>query len=173
MRLLLYPKRQSTEEERMEPFELNLWPDGPTYTFKPGGEEIWSDDFVMPREGVVNRVVQYVNEPTLKVFPAPTDRATGAAAIVAPGGGYSLLAMDKEGYDVAAWLNTMGVTAAVLKYRVRPNPSGAWGCTCPQLYGAPSSATGSVPCARFALALQSGASTRSASACSDFRRGVT
>jgi acetyl esterase/lipase len=131
MRLLLYPKRQSTEEERMEPFELNLWPDGPTYTFKPGGEEIWSDDFVMPREGVVNRVVQYVNEPTLKVFPAPTDRATGAAAIVAPGGGYSLLAMDKEGYDVAAWLNTMGVTAAVLKYRVRPNPEQGMGLHMP------------------------------------------
>ena len=35
----------------MEPFELDLWPDGPTYTFKSGGEETWTDDFVMPREG--------------------------------------------------------------------------------------------------------------------------
>jgi acetyl esterase/lipase len=120
----------------MEPFELNLWPDGPTYTFKPGGEEIWTDDFVMPREGVVNRVVRYLNEPTLKVFPAPADKANGAAAIVAPGGGYSLLAIDKEGYDVAAWLNTIGVTGVVLKYRVRPDPEqgaglrmdpGVWG----------------------------------------------
>jgi acetyl esterase/lipase len=106
----------------MEPFELDLWPDGPTYTFRPGGEETWSDDFVMPREGAVNRVVQYVNVPTLKVFPAPDELATGAAAIVAPGGAMRLLAIDKEGYDVAAWLNTIGVTAVVLKYRVRPDP---------------------------------------------------
>jgi len=111
----------------MEPFELNLWPSGPTYTFKPGGEETWTDDFVMPREGVVNRVVQYVSEPTLKVFPAPADKATGAAAIVAPGGGFVLLAIDKEGYDIAEWLNTIGVTAVVLKYRVRPNPDKGMG----------------------------------------------
>jgi len=116
--------------------EMLLWPDGPTYTFKPGGEETWSDDDVMPREGEVNRVVRYVNEPTLTVFPAPADKATGAAMIVAPGGGMVLLAIDKEGYDVAAWLNTLGVTAFVLKYRVRPNPEagmatgmapGVWG----------------------------------------------
>jgi len=111
----------------MEPFELNLWPDGPTYTFKPGGEEIWKDDFVMPREGVVNRVIQYVTEPTLKVFPAPAGKATGVAAIVAPGGGFDLLAIDKEGYDVAEWLNTIGVTAVVLKYRVRPDPEKSTG----------------------------------------------
>ena len=115
----------------MEPFELDLWPDGPTYTFKPGGDELWSDDFVMPRKGVVNRVIRYVSEPTLKVFPAPADKATGAAAIVAPGGGFVLLAIDKEGYDVAAWLNSIGVTAAVLKYRVRPDPDQGMGLEMP------------------------------------------
>lgn len=121
----------------MQPFELKLWPDGPIHAFTPGGEEIWSDDFVMPREGVVNRVVRYVSEPTLKVFPAPAEKATGTAAIVTPGGGYSLLAIDKEGYDVAEWLNTLGVTAAVLKYRVRPDPDqGAGLDMAPELWAA-------------------------------------
>ncbi len=107
----------------MEPFEVLLWPDGPTYVFRNDAAEAWTDDDVMPRPGVVNRVVRNVTTPTLKVFPAPADRATGAAMIVAPGGGFSLLAIDKEGYDVAQWLNTLGVTAVVLKYRVRPTPT--------------------------------------------------
>jgi acetyl esterase/lipase len=121
----------------MQSFELPLWPDGPTYTFKPGQAEAWSDDNVMPREGVVNRVVRYVSEPTLTVYPAPAETATGAAAIVAPGGGYTLLAIDKEGYDVARWLNTIGVTAIVLKYRVRPNPEKGMGLRMePAVWGA-------------------------------------
>jgi acetyl esterase/lipase len=57
--------------------------------------------------------------PTLTVYPAPKDKATGAAVIVCPGGGYSHLA-DHEGGPVAEWLNTLGITAFVLKYRVGP-----------------------------------------------------
>ena len=57
--------------------------------------------------------------PTLTVYPAPKDIATGAAVIVCPGGGYSHLA-DHEGRPVAEWLNTLGVTAFVLKYRFGP-----------------------------------------------------
>ncbi len=121
----------------MEPCEFKLWPDGPTYAFKKGGEEVWSDDDVMPRPGVVNRVIRYVSEPTLKVYPAPADKATGVAAIVAPGGGFTLLAIDKEGYDVAEWLNTIGVTAFVLKYRVNPDPNKGMGLQMnPGLWGA-------------------------------------
>ena len=57
--------------------------------------------------------------PTLTAFPAPKDKATGAAVIVCPGGGYSHLA-DHEGRPVAEWLNTLGISAFVLKYRVGP-----------------------------------------------------
>jgi acetyl esterase/lipase len=57
--------------------------------------------------------------PTLTAYPAPKDKATGAAVIVCPGGGYSHLA-DHEGRPVAEWLNTLGITAFVLKYRVGP-----------------------------------------------------
>jgi acetyl esterase/lipase len=57
--------------------------------------------------------------PTLTAFLAPKDKATGAAVIVCPGGGYSHLA-DHEGRPVAEWLNTLGISAFVLKYRVGP-----------------------------------------------------
>lgn len=121
----------------MTPIEIPLWPDGPTYAFKPGGQETWMDDDVMPRPGVVNRIIRLVSEPTLTVFPAPAETANGAAVIVAPGGGYALLAIDKEGYDLAAWFNTLGVTAIVLKYRVRPDPDKGMGLRMnPALWGA-------------------------------------
>src|SRR5436190_5544076 len=57
--------------------------------------------------------------PTLTPFLPLKDEATGAAIIVCPGGGYSHLA-DHEGAPVAQWLNTLGITAYVLKYRIGP-----------------------------------------------------
>lgn len=57
--------------------------------------------------------------PTLTPYLPPKEKATGAAVIVCPGGGYTRLA-DHEGRPVAEWLNTLGVTAFVLKYRVGP-----------------------------------------------------
>ena len=56
----------------------------------------------------------------LFIYPAAPDKATGQAVVVCPGGGYRLLCMDYEGYDVAKWFATHGITAAVLKYRM-PN----------------------------------------------------
>ncbi len=59
-----------------------------------------------------------VSNPTITVFPAPAEKATGAAVMVCPGGGYHILAMDLEGTEVCEWLNSIGVTAVLLKYRV-------------------------------------------------------
>jgi acetyl esterase/lipase len=56
--------------------------------------------------------------PTITPFFAPKDKASGAAIIVFPGGGYSHLSDVKEGSAVAEWLNSLGVTAFVLKYRL-------------------------------------------------------
>jgi len=56
--------------------------------------------------------------PTITPFLAPKEIATGAAVLVLPGGGYSHLSEVKEGSDVAKWLNSLGVTAFVLKYRL-------------------------------------------------------
>ena len=59
-----------------------------------------------------------VSKPTLTIYPAPAGRGNGAAVIVAPGGGYNILASKHEGTDVCEWLNEIGVTAVLLKYRV-------------------------------------------------------
>ncbi len=71
-----------------------------------------------PTDGLLLSGVHY---PTLTLHPAPPDRATGAAAIVCPGGGYQVLAVEKEGTAVARWLNHHGIAAGVLHYRVAPN----------------------------------------------------
>ncbi len=64
------------------------------------------------------------DKPSLKVFRA--EKPNGAAVVVCPGGGYGFLADDHEGKQVAEFLNTLGVTAFVLKYRIvtkdRPGP---------------------------------------------------
>lgn len=59
-----------------------------------------------------------VSKPTITLYPAHADKTTGAAVIVAPGGGYGILASKHEGTDVCTWLNEIGVTAVLLKYRV-------------------------------------------------------
>lgn len=59
-----------------------------------------------------------VSEPMLQVFRAPQDKATGAAVVVCPGGGYNILAYDLEGSEVCEWLNSIGVTGVLVKYRV-------------------------------------------------------
>jgi acetyl esterase/lipase len=57
--------------------------------------------------------------PTLTPYLPPRDRMTGAAVVICPGGGYQMLA-DHEGRPVAEWLNSIGVAAFVLKYRIAP-----------------------------------------------------
>lgn len=57
-----------------------------------------------------------VSVPTLMIF--KPKNPNGTVIIICPGGGYSHLAMNKEGYKVAEWLNTLGITALVLKYRL-------------------------------------------------------
>ncbi len=56
--------------------------------------------------------------PTITPFFAPKEKATGAAIVVLPGGGYSRLSDVKEGSAVAEWLNSLGISAFVLKYRL-------------------------------------------------------
>lgn len=59
-----------------------------------------------------------VTIPTLSLFLPDKDKRNGTAVVICPGGGYSHLAMDKEGFKAAKWLNTLGITAFVLKYRL-------------------------------------------------------
>jgi len=59
------------------------------------------------------------DKPTLTVYHPPKNKATGTAVVICPGGGYSHLAINHEGHQVAQWLNTFGVAGIVLKYRHR------------------------------------------------------
>ncbi len=72
-----------------------------------------------------DRSVTGVSKPSLFPYLAPQPK--GAAAIIAPGGGYTHLAWDKEGIDIAKWLNSIGVSAFVLKYRMPGDfPGASW-----------------------------------------------
>ncbi len=62
--------------------------------------------------------VTHVQTPDVRVFLPPRAIATGAAIVIFPGGGYSILAIDHEGWQVAHWLNSIGVAAIVCRYRV-------------------------------------------------------
>jgi acetyl esterase/lipase len=74
-------------------------------------------------DGVIR--ISEVENPTLAWYPAhPSDGPT-PAVLVCPGGGYSKLAYNKEGTEIATWLNGLGISAGVLKYRVPDNRDGA------------------------------------------------
>lgn len=81
---------------------------------KPAAQPLWADG----APGALGKGDE--DTPSLMVYPAPADKATGAAVVICPGGGYARLAMDHEGHQVALWLNKLGITAAVLKSRLGP-----------------------------------------------------
>jgi acetyl esterase/lipase len=62
--------------------------------------------------------IGYVQQPDIAVFLPSRGIATGQAVVICPGGGYRILAYDKEGTDIAKWLNSKGIAAVVLKYRL-------------------------------------------------------
>jgi acetyl esterase/lipase len=100
-----------------EPPTMNVWPAKPPGDTGTIGAEQWGQN------GKPSKRVTNVTIPTLTVFRPEKDKDTGVAVIVCPGGGYKALMMDYEGEDVAKWLNSLGVTGIVLKYRV-PAPEG-------------------------------------------------
>ena len=95
----------------------------PLYDGTPPGTAPAADAEVWDRMLGTNPVVRNVTRPTLTPFlPAP-GKATGAAVVVLPGGGFTLLSMDSEGWKVARWLADHGIAAFVLKYRIQPTPA--------------------------------------------------
>ncbi len=62
--------------------------------------------------------VRYVQQPDISVYLSSKKNATGQAVVICPGGGYTNLAYDWEGADIAKWLNSKGIAAIVLKYRL-------------------------------------------------------
>jgi enterochelin esterase-like enzyme/acetyl esterase/lipase len=68
-----------------------------------------------------NSWMSFISKPLLDMYPAPRETANGTAVIICPGGSYSGLAISHEGKEVAKWLNSLGITAFVLKYRLPNN----------------------------------------------------
>ena len=66
-----------------------------------------------------------VSKPTLTFYPAKKSAYPSPMVLVCPGGGYNILAFNKEGTEVASWLNSIGISAGILKYRVPKNREGA------------------------------------------------
>jgi acetyl esterase/lipase len=101
------------------PQPIPLWPDTPPGEKGTLGEE---KDMTKPTDGQVagKPVIRLgnVSKPTMTIYPAPAGKANGAAVVICPGGAYHILAMDLEGTEVAEWLNSIGVAAVVVKYRV-------------------------------------------------------
>ncbi|MCK5907364.1 MAG: alpha/beta hydrolase [Flavobacteriales bacterium] len=64
--------------------------------------------------------IEKVQKPTLEIYLPSKKNATGKAVVICPGGGYQALAYDSEGTEIAKWLNSKGIAAFVLKYRL-PN----------------------------------------------------
>lgn len=92
--------------------EILLWPNG-----APGAEGKTGDEIVKT-SGNGDHRVSHINKPSVTVYLPPPDKATGAAIIIAPGGGHSFLSIDSEGYNVAQRLSDHGVAGFVLKYRL-------------------------------------------------------
>src|SRR5258708_38022113 len=68
--------------------------------------------------GINDRSISDVSQPDITVYLPSKEMATGYGIVICPGGGYAHLAIDKEGHDVARWLNTIGIAGFVLKYRL-------------------------------------------------------
>ena len=98
---------------------IDLWPTGAPGEQGDIGEE---KDMTKPTENLVagKRLIRLgnVTKPTLTIYKPAPEKDTGAAVVVCPGGGYSILALDLEGTEVCEWLNSIGVTGILLKYRV-------------------------------------------------------
>lgn len=105
---------------------VRLWPGtapGETKEFPAEG------DTTKPTDRLVNGVhivrLGNVTQPTITVYRPDPAQDTGAAVIVAPGGGYNILAWELEGTEICAWLKSIGVTGVLLKYRVPVRPDRA------------------------------------------------
>ena len=98
-------------DEAPAPRTLDLWPGTP-----PGEKGKIGEEKAETKDGITR--VSNVTRPTITVYRPSPDKDTGASIVICPGGGYNILATSHEGEDVARWLNTIGVTGIVLKYRI-------------------------------------------------------
>ncbi|HEX8040951.1 MAG TPA: alpha/beta hydrolase [Chryseosolibacter sp.] len=107
----ILPGGEITAQEN--PSVIPLWKDG-----APGSEARRNEP-----EQAKDWWVKNIHNPSITVFLPPKEKATGAAVIVCPGGGHRELVFNAEGVDAAEYLNSIGVAAFVLKYRLAREPN--------------------------------------------------
>jgi len=97
--------------------EIRLWPNG-----TPGSEGVTAPELSTPAKAAkyakLPGAFTETHYPSVYVFLPAKGKATGAAMVVAPGGGHRQLVIEKEGWEFADWLNDHGIAAFVLKYRL-------------------------------------------------------
>ena len=99
--------------------EIPLWPGqapGETVALPPEADTTKLDGELIAGRRVIR--LGNVSTPTMTIYRPDPAKDTGAVVLVCPGGGYYILAMDLEGTEVCEWLNSIGVTGILLKYRV-------------------------------------------------------
>jgi acetyl esterase/lipase len=110
--------------------EIPLYPNG-TPGFRHARPEAVEDKH---ETGRLDRYISFVSDPTLTFFPVAAGGKPGPVVLVLPGGGFRYVCIDKEGFEVARWLNSIGIAAAVLKYRVvDPDAERNWDTLSPLL----------------------------------------
>jgi acetyl esterase/lipase len=95
-----------------EPQPVFLWPNG-----APGSEGKTAEE-TMRIAPAGDHIVSTIHRPSITPYLPSRETATGAAVVIAPGGGHSELWMDHEGYNIAKWLADHGIAGFVLKYRL-------------------------------------------------------
>jgi endo-1,4-beta-xylanase len=108
--------------ESPHPAGIALWPNG-----APGSEARKDEpEQISYRQeaDIVFPIIFNIHNPSLIPFLPSKAKATGAAVIIAPGGGHMFLTIDREGYDLARWLAGRGIAAFVLKYRLARDQAG-------------------------------------------------
>lgn len=103
----------------VDPITLRLWPGaapGETGTPPPERNQTRPGDREVAGRPAVR--ITDISDPTLTIFPADPANNSGIAMLVSPGGGYQYVVTDLEGSEVCAWLNSVGITGVLLKYRV-------------------------------------------------------
>lgn len=116
--VLLCISRSATAQQ-----EVLLWDNG-----APGLKHARAETAEDRREtGRQDRYLGLVSKPSLTFYPVPNAAGPTPVVLVLPGGGFHYVAIDKEGHEVARWLNAQGIAAAVLKYRtVEPEAERSW-----------------------------------------------
>ena len=117
---LLLGSSATTPAPAAEPLVVDLWPGKTPGDVGIKGEET-SRIHPSPIVGTT-RLITNVTKPTLTIYRPAADKNTGTAMVICPGGGYWDLFWELEGEEVAAWLNSQGMTGIILKYRCPRRP---------------------------------------------------